>query len=171
MEQERKDFKMLMPTLIMGALALALLFTGYYKGNGLHLTGMKIALKMLVQVLPLLFFAFIVAGMVQAMVPSEVLSKWIGEHSGIKGILIGTVTGGFAPGGPLTSLPIAAVFLRSGASIGTIVAFMTAWSLWAVCRMPIEIGILGWKFALIRFASTFFFPPIAGLIAQTIFGK
>jgi hypothetical protein len=35
--------------------------------------------------------------------------------------------------------------------------------------LPMEVAILGWKFALIRLASTFFFPPIAGLIAQTFF--
>jgi hypothetical protein len=30
------------------------------------------------------------------------------------------------------------------------------------------VGIMGWEFTLIRIASTFFFPPIAGLIAQVI---
>jgi len=32
-----------------------------------------------------------------------------------------------------------------------------------------EVGIVGWRFAAVRLASTFFFPPIAGLIAQTFF--
>jgi hypothetical protein len=32
-----------------------------------------------------------------------------------------------------------------------------------------EIGILGWKFTLVRLACTFFFPPIAGIIAQIAF--
>jgi hypothetical protein len=50
------------------------------------------------------------------------------------------------------------------------VAFLTGWSLVAVSRLPMEVGILGWKFTLIRIASTFFFPPIAGLIAQAFFG-
>jgi len=59
--------------------------------------------------------------------------------------------------------------LRTGASVGTMVAFLTGWSLWAVTRLPMEVGILGWKFTIIRIASTFFFPPIAGLIAQTFF--
>jgi hypothetical protein len=31
-----------------------------------------------------------------------------------------------------------------------------------------EVGILGWQFTLIRVASTFFFPPIAGFIAQSL---
>jgi len=43
--------------------------------------------------------------------------------------------------------------------------------LWAVSRLPMEVGILGWKFTLIRLAATFFFPPIAGWIAQTLFSN
>ncbi|RLA91982.1 MAG: permease, partial [Deltaproteobacteria bacterium] len=37
-------------------------------------------------------------------------------------------------------------------------------------RLPMEVGIMGWKFTLIRVASTFFFPPLAGLMAQALFG-
>jgi hypothetical protein len=55
--------------------------------------------------------------------------------------------------------------------VGTIVAFLTAWSLWAVARLPLELGILGWKFAAIRLACTLFFPPIAGLLATAVFGR
>ena len=46
------------------------------------------------------------------------------------------------------------------------VAFLTGWSLWALGRLPMEVGILGWKFTLVRLASTFVFPPLAGLMAQ-----
>ncbi len=162
---------MLIPTIIMGALALALLFVGYHKGQGQHLTGMAAAGKMTLQVLPLLFFAFMVAGMVQVLLPRELLLRWIGAESGLRGILLGTVAGGLTPGGPYVSLPIAAGLLRSGAGVGTMVAFLTGWSLWAVSRLPMEVGILGWRFALVRLASTFFFPPIAGLLAQALFGS
>ena len=51
------------------------------------------------------------------------------------------------------------------------VAFLTAWSLWAVARLPMEVGVLGWRLTLARLASTFFFPPIAGLIAQLLFDQ
>jgi uncharacterized membrane protein YraQ (UPF0718 family) len=162
---------MLIPTIIMGVLATILLFIGYYKGEGQHISGMKSALNMTVEILPLLVFAFIVAGMVQVLLPQELLSKWVGVESGMRGILIGSVAGGLAPGGPYVSLPIAAGLLRSGAGVGTMVAFLTGWSLWAVSRLPMEVGILGWRFTLIRIATTFFFPPIAGLIAQTFFGR
>ena len=160
---------MLIPTIIMGALAVVLLIMGYQKGEGQHVEGMKKALDMTVDVLPLLVFAFIIAGMVQVLLPRELLMEWVGAESGLRGILIGSVAGGFAPGGPFVSLPIAAGLMRSGAGVGTMVAFLTGWSLWAVSRLPMEVGILGWKFTLIRLASTCVLPPIAGLIAHLLF--
>ncbi|MCK4760379.1 MAG: permease, partial [Candidatus Aminicenantes bacterium] len=116
---------MLIPTIVMACLAVILLVIGYSRGESQHITGLKSALKMTIDVLPLLIFAFIMAGMIQTLLPHELLSRWIGEESGIRGILIGTIAGGITPGGPYVSLPLAAGFLRSGASLGTMVAFIT----------------------------------------------
>ena len=160
---------MLIPTIIMAVLAIVLLAVGYSKGGGQHIQGLNSGLRMIIEIIPLLLFAFIVAGMVQVLLPQEILSRWIGEESGLKGILIGTLAGGVTPGGPYVSLPVVAGLLKAGAGVGTLVAFLTSWSLWAVSRLPMEIGILGWKFTFVRLACTFFFPPIAGLIAQFAF--
>ena len=162
---------MLIPTIIMGVIAITLLVIGYQKGGGEHILGIKLAGNLLWQLIPILIFAMIVAGMVQVLLPVEVISKWIGTESGLRGIMIGTVMGGITPGGPYVNLPIAAGLLRAGAGIGTMVAFLTGWSLWAITRLPLEIGIMGWKFTLIRLACTFFFPPIAGLIANRLFSN
>jgi len=160
---------MLIPTIIMAVIAVILVIIGYSKGEGQHVTGLKSALKMTTDILPLLVFAFIVAGMIKVLLPQELMSRWVGEESGFRGILIGTVAGGIMPGGPYVSLPLAAGLMRAGAGLGTMVAFLTAWSLWAVARMPMELGIMGWRFTLVRLACTFFFPPIAGFLAQTFF--
>lgn len=158
---------MLIPTIVMGILAVIFVYLGYQKGQ--HIAGLRSAFNMTLEILPLLIFAFIIAGMVQVLLPQELISRWVGQESGMRGILIGTIAGGMAPGGPYVSLPIAAGLLRSGASVGTMVAFLTGWSLWAFSRLPMEVGILGWKFTLVRMASTFIFPPIAGLIAEMFF--
>ena len=160
---------MFISVLIMGILAIILVLIGYNKGQGQHISGLKTGLNMLIEILPLLLLAFIVAGMVQVLIPKEILSKWVGTEAGLRGIFIGSVAGGFCPGGPFVSLPIAVGLVRSGASIGTIIAFLTGWSLWAFARLPMEVGILGWKITLIRFLSTFIFAPMAGIIAQTFF--
>jgi len=168
MAKKRRN-SMLFPTLIMAVLAIILIYIGYSKGQDQHIRGLKSALNMTVQILPLLICAFIVAGMIQALLPREILSQWIGKESGLRGIFIGTVAGGLTPGGPYVSLPVVAGLLRAGAGVGIMVAYITAWSLWAIARLPMEIGIMGWKFTLVRLACTFFFPPIAGLIAQAFF--
>ena len=171
MTKKGSEKPMLIPAIVMGILAIILFLIAYTKGEGEHLVGLKLALNMVVQVLPLLICAFIVAGMVQVLIPQEVISKWVGSESGIRGILLGTVAGGFSPGGPYISLPIVAGFLRAGAGIGTMIAFLTGWSLWSISRLPMDIGILGWKFTAIRFSITFLFPVIAGVIAQALFSN
>jgi len=160
---------MLVPTIVMGVLALVLTFIAYNRGGGEHILGLKSGGNMLIQLVPMLILALIVAGMVQVLVPQELISKWVGAESGFRGLLIGTLMGGVMPGGPFVSMPIAAGLLRAGAGLGTMVAFMTAWSLLAVARLPLEIGLMGWKFMLIRLACTFFFPPVAGMIANRLF--
>ncbi len=162
---------MLIPTIIMGVIAVTLLYIGYQRGGGEHIVGLKSAGNLLLQILPLLIFAFIIAGMIQVLISRELISTWVGTESGFRGVLIGSALGGLMPGGPITSLPVAAGLLRVGASIGTMVAFLTGWSLLALTRLPMEIGIMGWKFALIRLACVFFFPPIAGLIANKLFSN
>ena len=162
---------MVTATIIMGVIALVLLFIGYQKGGGEHVAGVKSAMTMVIEIIPLLVFAFIIAGMTQVLLPQETVATWIGTDSGMRGILIGTVAGGLTPGGPFVSLPLVAGLMRAGAGVGTLVAFLTGWSLLAVGRLPMEVGILGWKLTLIRLASTFFLPPIAGLIAHVLFAS
>jgi uncharacterized membrane protein YraQ (UPF0718 family) len=169
MSKKGRFSQMLIPTVIMGVIAIVLLVIVYQRGGGEHILGLKLAGNLLLQIIPILIFAFIIAGMIQVLVPTEMISRWVGAESGFRGILIGTAIGGFMPGGPYVSLPIAAGLLRAGAGIGTMVALITAWSLLAVARLPIEIGLIGWKFTLIRLACVFFFPPIAGLIANKLF--
>ena len=161
---------MLIPTIIMGVLAIVFIFLVYQKGGASELiVGLKGGGNMLWQMAPLLIFAMVIAGIIPLLVPQEAISRWVGVESGWRGIFIGTVVGGLLPGGPFVSLPMAAGLLRAGAGVGTMVALLTGWSLLAFTRLPMEVGILGWKFTLVRLACTFFFPPIAGLIANKLF--
>jgi uncharacterized membrane protein YraQ (UPF0718 family) len=162
---------MLIPTVVMGVLALVLLAIGYQQGGGQHIAGVKTGFWMILEIVPLLIFAFIIAGMVQVLLSPEMVAKWVGAESGMRGIFIGSLAGGLCPGGPFVSLPIAAGLLRSGAGAGTMVAFLTGWSIWAVSRLPMEVGILGWRLTAIRLACTAVFPPLAGLIAQALFER
>jgi len=84
MTKKGRKTGMLWPTIVMGILAVALLFAGYRKGGGLHVEGLKDASVMTAEILPLLFFAFVVAVMVQILLPKELLAKWVGAESGMR---------------------------------------------------------------------------------------
>jgi len=158
-------------TVVMIAIALVLFLVAYLQGDNLHILGLKKGGNMLVQVFPLLFAAFVIAGLVQVLVQKELIARWLGLESGLKGILLGALAGGLTPGGPIVNFPIVASIYKAGAGIGTVVAYVTAWSLVSVVRFPLEVSLISPKFAFIRLACTFFFPPIAGVIAWLLFSK
>ncbi|MCF7810162.1 permease [bacterium] len=160
---------MLIPTIIMGVFAIVMLTIGYNRGHGEHIVGLKNTVSLLLEIIPLLICAFIVAGMVQVLIPYESITKWVGAESGLRGIMLGSIAGSLTPGGPFVNLPIAAAMLKAGAGPGTMVAFLTGWSLWAINRLPMEVGILGWKFTLIRLSCILVFPPLSGIIANLFF--
>lgn len=160
---------MLISTIVMAAIAVVVLALAYHRGDDTHVQGLRDGGWMLVQLVPLLVFAFIIAGTLPLIIPRELITQWIGAESGVKGIFIGSVVGGLLPGGPAVSLPILAGFLHVGAGVGTLVAMITGWSLLAFTRLPLEVGIMGWKFTLIRLACTFLLAPVAGMIAQRLF--
>jgi uncharacterized membrane protein YraQ (UPF0718 family) len=162
---------MLIPTIIMAVLAIGLTILTYTRVGSEYIQGMKSAGTLLLQIAPLLIFSFIIAGMIPLLIPTELISKWVGAESGFRGILLGTLMGCLTPSGPFVSMPIAAGLLRAGAGIGTMVAFITSWSVLALNRLPMEFGIIGWKFSLIRLACTFFFPIVAGFLANAFFSN
>jgi uncharacterized membrane protein YraQ (UPF0718 family) len=161
-----KNTSMLITTIVMAALSAAALFVAYQKGR--HVEGLVNAKNLTLQVLPLLVFALLLAGTVQVLIPKAVISQWLGQESGLKGILIGSAAGAFLPGGPFVTLPIVMGFVKIGTSIPVAVAMITGWALLSIARFPMEVGILGPKLALIRLASVIVLAPLAGLMASLI---
>jgi len=119
----------------------------------------------LLDLLPRLLAAMIVAGIVQVMVPRELVSRWLGARSGWLGLVISTVVGSLMPGGPLTSFPI--VLSRAGADMGVLVCFVTSWALLGLNRILVwKLPFLGPELVLIRVLVSLPLPILAGLIAR-----
>jgi len=111
---------------------------------------------------------FVVAGLAQVLIPRELIARWLGTEAGVKGVLIGCVVGGLVPGAPYATFPLVAALYQAGASVGAVVGFVSAWSLWSVSRLPVEMALIDPKPALVRYAITFVVPPIAGLLAEAV---
>ena len=167
-QQQRKSKQMDTTTLILGAVAALLLAIAFAQQRDLPLTGLLAAGRTLWRNLPILLLGFVIAGLVQVIVPREVISRWLGARAGGKGIFIACVAGGLMPGAPYAVFPLAAALYQSGAGMGAVVGFLTAWALWSVSRLPIEMALVDSKVALVRYAITFIIPPLAGLLANLV---
>lgn len=155
-------------TLVLVAVAAILLAIAFWQGRDLPLAGLQAAGRTLWRNLPMLLVSFVIAGVVQVLIPGDLITGWLGTQAGSKGVLIGCVVGGLVPGAPYAVFPIVAALYEAGAGLGAVVSFVSAWSLWSVSRLPLEMALIDPKPALVRYAITFVVPPIAGLLAQAI---
>ena len=97
------------------------------------------------------------------------MSRWLGEDSGLRGMLLGTVAGMLTPGGPFIQFPIVASLLKAGAGVAPLVAYIIAWSLTAVNRFFVyEVPLLGTKLALCRMAVSLIVPIVIGWLSRLL---
>ncbi len=159
-------------TLIMLSAALVLLVGVYHKAPELAGEGMKAGLALLLEVTPRMIAAFLIAGLVQAIIPDEVIAHWMGTESGSRGIVIGTILGTFTPGGPMMQFPVVASLYKLGIGIGPLVSYLTAWSLIGFQRIIMwEIPFLGLRVVLIRVAVSCLLPLGCGWLSEYLWQK
>lgn len=152
--------------LVIWIIAIALGVTAYRRPEKCHVEGLSIAWEQASTTIPRIVLAILISGFFSQIVPTELVAQWLGKESGIKGILIGSLVGGLTPGGPILCYPIVVVLFKTGASMPSLISYLTAWSVFAVHRMiAYEIPLLGFRFVLIRLASCLFLPPLAGFMA------
>lgn len=155
-------------TQILVAIAVILLIFLLVKDSSLAIAGVKNAGMTLWNNLVILLVGFLLAGLIQVIIPKDLIANLLGNQAGIKAVLLGCVAGGLIPGSPYAAFPIAAGFYKAGAGLGALVGYITAWSLWSVTRLPVEIALIDPKVALIRYGITFIVPPVTGLIAFSL---
>jgi uncharacterized membrane protein YraQ (UPF0718 family) len=109
------------------------------------------------------------ASIVEVMLPKNVVERWLGVGSGIKGLAVATFAGAFTPGGPFLAFPMVLALYRAGADWAPLITYITAWSILSMPRLLVfEIPFVGGELASVRYLSTLVLPPIAGLLARYI---
>lgn len=93
---------------------------------------------------------FLLLGLLDVWVPKETMIKYMGEGSGLKGILLAIFIGSAAAGPLYGAFPVAAVFMKKGVSFRNILIFIGAWSTTKIPMFLFEIASLGAKFAVTR---------------------
>jgi len=156
-------------TLVIWLMALVVGAIAYFRPGRLHVQGLKIGWELLLTMSPRVAMAIFIAGFFSELIPTDLVASWFGRESGVRGILLASLVGGFTPGGPHICFPIAIILFKSGAAVPPLVAYLTAWSLFAFHRIITwEIPLMGYRFMILRIVSSLALPPLAGILTAAV---
>jgi uncharacterized membrane protein YraQ (UPF0718 family) len=155
--------------LLLG-LTLAALTVAFLRDRQLPLAGLSASGRMLRAVGIELALGFVLAGLIDVLVPAQALVRWLGEERAGRGILVGWLVGLVIPGGPYVFFPIIANLFGKGAAAGPLIALITAKTLVSPIRMlTYEAPLVGWPLTLARFIPGVLLPPVMGVVGQWLF--
>ncbi|AOY75694.1 permease [Clostridium formicaceticum] len=93
---------------------------------------------------------FLLLGLLDVWVPKELMIKYMGEDSGIKGTALAFLMGSAAAGPLYAAFPAVLILIKKGAGFKNILVFIGAWSTTKIPTLLFEISALGKDFALTR---------------------
>jgi len=108
-------------------------------------------------------------GLIQEVIPGDLIARWLGPASGLKGILIGSYVFILGAGPPFVILPVIASIRDAGAGVGPIIALLTGGMVRIQGLITYGIPFLGAKLALTRYVVCFFLPPLIGLTGAGVY--
>jgi uncharacterized membrane protein YraQ (UPF0718 family) len=130
--------------------------------------GLFRGLGMFITLLPALLLVLMLVSLVLFLLPNELIIKYLGEGSGIKGWLIAAFFGSVAMIPGFIAYPLAGVLIKSGVAYGTIAVFITTLMMVGIVTLPIEAKFFGWKTSIIRNGLSWVAAIIIGFIMALI---
>lgn len=141
-----------MDKILVGVAALTL--AGYvasaFMRPSLAAEGLNLATEMFLQSVPWIIVSMFAAGLIGQFFDTQMIARWFGSGTGIRGIITAAILGLFGTGSRWAVYPLAASLLAAEATPGSVFAFMTSWQLVSVLRIPAEFPFLGVRFTVVR---------------------
>jgi hypothetical protein len=151
--------------LVVGALAVF----AASRGRVLLNNGMRDGLIEFIMLLPRIGIGVVGSGYVAEVLPKTLIAPWLGPESGLLGVAIATLGGALTPGGPVVGFSIGAAALKSGAGAPQVIAYSTAWALYAIHRLLIwEVPMMPARIVWLRAAVSLPLPFIAAAAAMLL---
>ena len=163
----KKIFKRYMlATLAVAALAALLIFLPDVGNRALETT--LFSFKEMLLVLPPVF---ILLGLLDVWIPRETMIRFLGEGSALRGGALAVLLGSAAAGPLYAAFPVAAVFMKKGASFTNVLLFLGAWSTTKIPMVLFELSSMGPVFTFTRLAVSLVGITLIALIVNRVTGK
>jgi uncharacterized membrane protein YraQ (UPF0718 family) len=139
------------------------------RGRVLLNDGLRDGVVEFLRLLPRICIGVIGSGFIAEVVPKALVAPWLGPESGFLGVVIATLGGALTPGGPVVGFSIGAAALKSGAGAPQVIAYSTAWALYALHRLVIwEVPLMPARVVWLRAAVSLPLPFIAAASAMLL---
>ncbi|MCK5148123.1 permease [bacterium] len=157
------------PTAIfINSFVLLFLIGSFFKDKAKTKKALKVALKSFIKMLPMVLMIIIFIGLLLGLLEPEKISQFIGEQAGWGGFFLIAVAGTIMHIPSLLSFPLAASLLEGGAAVTSVAVFITTLTMIGVVMLPLEIQVMGKKFALLRNGFSFIVAVLIALILGAI---
>lgn len=135
--------------------AVAVVFPAFYAVDGEKGSkAVDVAWRYLQEMAFIFPAVLLLMGLFAVWVRRETVVRFLGEGSGLPGMLLSVLLG-MLPTGPLyVAFPLAAMLLHKGARAANVILFLSSWACIKLPMELVEIQFLGWKFALLRWGFT-----------------
>ena len=121
------------------------------------------------KLIPRIMLGVVGSGYIAALLPQEVVGRWLGADSGVTGLCIAVLGGAFTPGGPVIGFSIGAAALKGGAGTPQVIAYTVAWDLFAVQRLFIwELPVMPERLVWLRVIASLPLPFIVAAAAMLL---
>jgi len=152
--------------ILLWLVVAALAFFAALRGRALFIEGAREGALEFVRLLPRIGAGVIGSGFIAEVLPKALVASWIGPGSGFIGVIVATLGGALTPGGPVVGFAIGAAALKSGAGAPQVIAYSTAWALYAIHRLMIwEVPMMPARLVWLRAAVSLPLPFIAAAVA------
>jgi len=122
-----------------------------------------------IRLLPRIALGVVGAGYIAAAMPNDLVGRWLGADSGMMGVILAVIGGALTPGGPVVGFSIGAAALKGGAGAPQVIAYSTAWALYALQRVVLwEMPVLPPRFVILRAVVSIPVPFLAALGAMLL---
>jgi uncharacterized membrane protein YraQ (UPF0718 family) len=113
----------------------------------------------------------VIMGLFAVWVPKEMINRYLGHGSGLRGMVIALLFGTL-PTGPLyAAFPLSKGLLDKGASPANVFIFLAAWACIKIPQELVELQFLGWRFTLARFSFTVIVVFVMAAVFRWLLGK
>ena len=155
-------------TIILYCLAGALLLLSFHKDRKKTKAALMKAWKSFENILPQLLTVLLIIGLLLSFLDTATISRFLGEMSGLLGLLIAAVLGSITLIPGFVAFPLAAALLKAGAGYGQFTMFVPTLMMGGLVTLPMEIKYFGRKLALRRNALALMFAVVISLLMGDI---